>query len=117
MAQRVHREAGMATFPERDQRGPSTLPELAEARANVVDALGKMERGERNSLDILRSVLCTYVTTLKAEGASREQAIEAVRKVISEPTTPDGAFRLLAPAREALIELSVHWCGEEYGRG
>ena len=115
MAQRVHRGRGMASYPERDQQGPSTVPDLAEARANVVDALGRMERGERNSLDALRDVLCTFVTTLKAEGASREQAIEAVRKLITEPTTPDGAFRLLAPAREALIELSVHWCAEEYG--
>lgn len=81
----------------------------------MVDALGRMERGERNSLDALRDVLCTFVSALKSEGASRDQAIEAVRRVISGPATSDGAFRLLAPAREALIELSIYWCGEDFG--
>lgn len=81
----------------------------------MVDALGRMERGERNSLDPLRDVLCTFVSALKSEGASRDQAIEAVRRVISGPATSDGAFRLLAPAREALIELSIYWCGEDFG--
>ena len=102
-----------------DQHPPvaeSTAPELAEARANVVEALGKMERGERNALDALRDVLCGFVSALKAEGATRDQAIEAVRRLISEPASSDGAFRLLPPAREALIELSMHWCGEEFGR-
>ena len=102
-----------------DQHPPvaqSTAPELAEARANVVEALGKMERGERNALDALRDVLCGFVAALKAEGATRDQAIEAVRRLISEPASSDGAFRLLPPAREALIELSMHWCGEEFGR-
>lgn len=107
----------MTSYSERSHPGAaSAAPELAEARAAVVDALGRMERGERNSLDALRDVLCTFVNTLKAEGATREQAIEAVRRVISAPTTSEGAFRLLPPAREALIELSMHWCAEEYGR-
>ena len=102
-----------------DQHPPvaqSTAPDLAEARASVIDALGKMERGERNALDSLRDVLCSFVTALKAEGATRDQAVEAVRRLISEPATSEGAFRLLPPAREALIELSVHWCAEEFGR-
>jgi hypothetical protein len=106
----------MASYSERDHPGPMTALEIAEARENVVDALGRMERGERNSLDLLREVLCVFVTALKAEGATRNQAMEAVRRVISEPTSTEGAFRLLPPAREALVELATHWCGEEFGR-
>jgi hypothetical protein len=90
--------------------------DVADARAGVVTALARMERGERDSLDVLRDALCSYVTALKAEGASRDDALEAVRQVISEPATVEGTFRLLAPAREALIELSTHWCAEEYNR-
>ena len=117
----------MTGYSEQGQTGPSTAspstaspstasPSTAEARASVVDALGRMERGERNSLDLLRDVLCAFVTVLKSRGASRDEAIEAVRSVISEPATSEGAFRLLPPAREALIELSIHWCAEAYGR-
>ena len=113
----MHPSRRMTSYSERSHPGaPPTAPELAEARAAVVDALGRMERGERNSLDALRDVLCTFVNTLKAEGATREQAIEAVRRIISAPATSEGAFRLLPPAREALIELSTHWCAEEFGR-
>ena len=103
----------MVSYSDRDQPGLSTAPEVAEARENVVAALARMERGERNALDGLREALCTFVGVMKSEGASREQAVEAVRQVISEPATAD-AFRLVAPAREALIELSLHWCAEEF---
>jgi hypothetical protein len=106
----------MASYSDRGHPGPATALEIAEARANVVDALGRMERGERNSLDTLRQVLCVYVTALKAEGATRTQVMEAVRRVIAEPTSAEGAFRLLPPAREALVELATHWCGEEFGQ-
>lgn len=106
----------MASYSEQGHPGPATALEIAEARENVVDALGRMERGERNSLDMLREVLCVFVTALRAEGATRDQAMEAVRRVISEPTSAEGAFRLLPPAREALVELAVYWCGEEFGR-
>ena len=106
----------MASYTQRGHSGSETALEIADARESVIEALGRMERGERNSLDALRDVLCVYVTTLKAEGASRAQAIEAVRRVIAEPTSVEGAFRLLPPAREALVELAMHWCGEEFGR-
>ena len=113
----MQRLLSMARYSEQDQSGAqSTAPELADARANVIAALGKMERGERNSLDVLRDHLCGFVNALKAEGATRDQAVEAVRRLISEPATSEGAFRLLPPAREALIELSLHWCVEEFGR-
>ena len=103
----------MASYSEQGRPGLSMPPELAEARDSVIAALARMERGERNALDGLRDVLCTFVGVMKTEGASRDQVIEAVRRVISEPATTD-AFRLLAPAREALIELSLHWCAEEF---
>ena len=90
--------------------------EVADARAGVITALSRMERGERDSLDALREALCTFVSALKAEGVSRDEALEAVRHVISEPASVEGTFRLPAPAREALIELSTHWCAEEYTR-
>jgi|SRR5688572_15011243 len=105
----------MASYSERGHTGPATTLEIAEARASVVDALGRMERGERNSIDMLREVLCVFVTALKAEGATRQQAIDAVRLVIAEPTSTEGAFRLLPSAREALVELAIHWCSEEFG--
>src|SRR5687768_8878634 len=105
----------MTSYSDQGHPGPAMALEIAEARENVVDALARMERGERNSLDLLREVLCVFVTALKAEGATREQAMDAVRRVIAEPTSTEGAFRLLPPAREALVELAVYWCGEEFG--
>jgi hypothetical protein len=107
----------MASFPQWSEPGSSTAPDVAEARQRVIEALGSMERGERNALDAMRGVLCTYVTALKAEGATRDQAVEAVRELISEPTSDEGAFRLLPPAREALVELSIYWCSEAFGPG
>jgi hypothetical protein len=104
----------MASDFEQGHAGPGTAAASAEMRAKVVRALTAMERGERNALDALRDTLCSFVGALKAEGASREQAVEAVREVISEPTSSDGEFRLLPPAREALIELSIYWCAEEF---
>jgi hypothetical protein len=106
----------MASYPGWSEPGPSTAPDVAEAREKVVGALRSMERGERNSLDGMREALCAFVTALKTDGATREQAIEAVRDVISQPASEDGGFRLLPPAREALVELSLYWCTEEFGR-
>jgi hypothetical protein len=87
-----------------------------DAREWVIDALARMERGERNALEEMREALCALVTALKADGATREQATEEVRRIIAEPVTTEGSFRLLEPAREALIELSLYWCSEEFGR-
>ena len=106
----------MAGYLDTTRSAAAAAPDLAEARAKVIEALGKMERGERNALDSLRDVLCGFVTALRAEGATRDQAIVSVRRLIAEPATSEGAFRLLPPAREALIELSMHWCAEEFGR-
>jgi hypothetical protein len=103
----------MAPYSGSSQAG-ATAPEVAEARENVIAALARMERGERHSLDAMRDVLCSFVSALKSDGATREQAVEAVRQVVSVPASQEGEFRLLPPAREALIELTLHWCAEEF---
>ena len=95
---------------------PAPTPDIDDAREWVIDALGRMERGERNALDEMREALCALVGALKANGATREQTTEEVRRIITEPVTTEGSFRLLAPAREALIELSLYWCSEDFSR-
>jgi hypothetical protein len=106
----------MSTNPRRDEDpGRATARrEIVEARAGVVRALARVERGERNALEELRGVLCTFVRALRDDGASREDAIEAVRVVVSTPATQDAGPELRQPAREALVELSTHWCAAEY---
>ncbi len=89
--------------------------DVADARDGVVRALARMELGERNALDGMRAALCAMVSALKAAGATREQTMDEVRRIIAEPVTPDGELSLLAPAREALVELSVYWCLGEFG--
>ena len=91
-------------------------PDITAARESVIDALRRMERGERDALDEMRDALCALVSALKAGGATREEATEEVRRITAEPVTPEGGVRLLPPAREALVELSLHWCSEDFGR-
>jgi hypothetical protein len=79
-----------------------------------VRALERVERGERNGLDRLRAALCTYVRALRDTGASSDEVVQAVRVLVSTPVSSDARFGLLHPARVALVELSVHWCTEEY---
>ena len=86
----------------------------AALRAQVVSALQRVEQGERDSLEGLRAALCAFVSALRAEGVSREDATRAVTKLIMQPASPLGESALVAPAREALIELSTHWCAEEF---
>jgi hypothetical protein len=85
----------------------------AEARAAAVEALELVERGERNSLDNLRDAICAYLVVLKAEGASKDQALEKVRELIATPASADTTW-LLPAAREALTELATHWCTQQY---
>ena len=83
-------------------------------RAHVIKALQRVEQGERDSLDELRSALCTYVGAMRAEGFDKETAIRAVAELIMTPASPVGESNLRAPAREALVELSTHWCADEF---
>jgi hypothetical protein len=85
------------------------------ARSDVVNALGRLERGERNALDGFRSALCTFIGTLRDHGVARETVVESVRAVVSAPATPEGARTLHPSAREALIEMSINWCADEFG--
>ena len=89
---------------------------LADARRGVALALASVERGERNALEGLRQALCSFVVALREGGASKEDAMAAVKALMAEPATPDGAMTLLPPAREALVELSTYWCAQEYAK-
>lgn len=82
-------------------------------RPPVLLALQMVEEGERDSLEQLREALCGFVSALRKEGVSREGAVGMVADIIRKPAGPDGG-RLYGPAREALVELSTHWCAGEY---
>ncbi len=86
---------------------------IAEARDTALAALALVERGERNSLDNLRDAVCTYLTVLKAGGCSKDDALERVRALIATPVSPDPTW-LLPAAREALMDLAMHWCTQQY---
>lgn len=99
-----------------EQPGSTTQRSIGEVRAAVVQAVANIERGERNALEGLRQALCTFVVALRDDGASRDEALEAARVVIETRATPNGALALLPSARDALVELSTHWCEEAYGK-
>src|SRR5688500_9486717 len=88
-------------------------PTSEGARAGLVLALHAVARAERNALDGLRDALCPFVAALRREGLSKVDALLAVREVLTTVSAPDGELALLPAAREALLELSTHWCGEE----
>jgi hypothetical protein len=102
------------------QHGPhdaetSVQPSATEARAAVAQALAQLERGERNALDGLRDAVCSFVLALRTSGTSREDAIEALRSVMTQPSGSGNERSILPEAREALVELSTHWCADQYG--
>jgi hypothetical protein len=83
-------------------------------RDNVVDALVRLERSERDAVEGLRTAICGFVGSLRAEGASQEQVVEAVRTLVASPATADGALNLAPAVREALVELAIHWCVDQW---
>ena len=85
------------------------------AREEVVRALARLEQGERNALEGVRSALCPLIAALRADGTPYDSIVESVRTLVSRPTTPEAEFVLHPAAREALVELSVQWCAMEYG--
>jgi hypothetical protein len=85
-------------------------------RDNVVQALERLERSERDAVDELREAICGFVGSLRGEGASGEQVKEAVRALIATPASTEGALNLAPAVREALVELAVHWCSDEYDK-
>jgi hypothetical protein len=89
----------------------------AVLRARVVDALARIEMGERDSLDGLQVALCAFVGALRAEGASAAEVAARVRELVAAPAAPH-AHPLLPPTvRGALVELAEEWCAAEYARG
>jgi hypothetical protein len=91
-----------------------TLTTSAIERTYVVRALQRVEQGERDSLEELRSALCAFVSALRLEGADKDTATRVVTELIMTPASPAGESNLRAPAREALIELATHWCAEQF---
>jgi hypothetical protein len=86
------------------------------ARAALVQALARVERGERDGLEELHKASCAFVAALRKEGATKEQILDEVRQVAASPVTPEGASKIPPIAREALAELTLRWCTDEYGR-
>lgn len=97
-------------------RSTGRRPDAASARTEVVSALGRLERGERNALEEVREALCPLIAALRADGLSYAAIVQTARALLSTPTSPEGAYSLLPAAREALVELSVEWCATEYAR-
>ncbi len=106
----------MSEQPEQARADGETVRRRENARAEVVRALGVLERSERNGLEELRQSLCAFIAALRAGSVPRDEAITIVRTLIETPVTPEGRFALLPQAREALLELSMQWCAEEYTR-
>ena len=86
---------------------------IADARAAALHALRAVEEGQRDSLDALRTSVCAYLTALRAEGIAKADALEQVRTVLAEPAAGEPGW-LLPAAREALMDLAMHWCTEQY---
>lgn len=88
--------------------------EAAQARVGVVQALRDLEQGERDSMERLHSALCALVTALRRAGRSAQEVLDDIREIIAQPQ--EGARSLPPITREALVELSLQWCAEEYRR-
>ena len=50
----------------------------ASERTYVINALRRVEQGERDSLEELRSALCGFVAALRAEGFDKTRATQVV---------------------------------------
>ena len=93
--------------------GSAATRTTEDARAAAVHALRAVEEGQRDSLDALRNAICSYLTALRGEGIQKEEALDRVRGVIAEPASGDPGW-LLPAAREALMDLAMYWCTEQY---
>lgn len=97
----------------------SCVPETENTRAardTVIEALARVEGGQRDALDELRVSLCAYVGLLRRGGATRDAVLSHVRELMAQPATPAGAVSLTPIVREALAELTLEWCRAEYAR-
>lgn len=82
----------------------------------LLEALEGLETGARNSIEELRKALCAYVGARRRAGDAAEKVLADVRELVTHPVTVDGAIKVTPLAREALVDLSVRWCTEEFGR-
>jgi hypothetical protein len=95
------------------------VPETGDTRSRrdaVIAALGRVESGQRDALEELRSALCGYVEILRREGGTRDAVLSHIRELMAQPATPGGALSLTPIVREALAELTLEWCRAEYAR-
>jgi hypothetical protein len=106
----------MTAWSESFEGSDGQVSRSGHDRANVVQALERLERSERDAIDELRQAICGFVGSLRGEGASEDQVKEAVRALVATPASTDGAVNLAPAVREALVELAVHWCADEYGK-
>jgi hypothetical protein len=96
--------------------GTPQLTDAQPAREVVLAALGRVESGQRDALEELRIALCGYVTALGRSGWTRDQVLQHVRDIMTQPASPAGAYSLTPIVREALAELTLEWCRAEYAR-
>ena len=82
----------------------------------MIGALEAFERGERDTIEALRLALCRYVHALRAAGTAVEDVLSEMRELVTRPQTPHGATKVPPIAREALAELTLRWCSDEYER-
>ena len=97
-------------------RDKATSRESEDARRRVVTALECLERSERDALEGLQHALCGYVSSLRADGYTAEEATALVTRLVGSPATQDGGLVVIPAVRSALVELAVGWCVSEYGR-
>lgn len=113
----LHRNAMTQPRNTGGSAGRAHSEAIATGRERVVAALRGVEQGERESLDKLRSAICEFISALRTVGTAREEVASIVADLIKTPGDPEGGTRLPGPAREALVELSLHWCAEELKKG
>ena len=86
-------------------------------RDALVTALHGLEMGARNSIEALHDALCAYVHARRRDGDSVQSVLAQVRELVTQPVTSEGGTKVSALAREALIDLSLRWCADEFARG
>lgn len=100
--------------PTREPRAEAS--EVTVARAALVQALRGLELGERDSMEQLHRTLCDFVGVMRKAGRSCDDVVGDVRALVTKPVTEAGARKVPPIAREALVELSLRWCADEYAR-
>ena len=106
----------MSEHAESTSEPRSEASDVTVARAAVVQALVRLELGERDSMEALHRTLCDFVRLQRKAGRACDEVVADVRGIVTKPVTAAGATKVPAVAREALVELTLRWCAEEYAR-